>query len=131
MDTPTVISLTGGFLKFVGELVADLKREELAKIDIDLLDLKRSCLAERLADFKSQLETAVKREKSRVQQDVISRGLGGSTVLNSTLRAVERDASDELDKAAREYNRAIEEIALLERKVKERARPWWKRLGRR
>lgn len=130
MDTSTVISLTGSFLKFVGESVADLKREELAKIDVDLLNLKRSQLAEKLADFNTQLKKAVTQEKAQAQEDLISRGLASSSVLDSTLRGIERDASNELDKATREYNRAIEEIALLERKVKEQARPWWKKILR-
>jgi len=128
METSTVIALTGGFFKFVGEVVADLKRQELATIDADLLNLKRTQLAEKLEDFKSDLDAAVKREKGRAEQDLISRGLANSSIRQSALWAIERDASNELARASREYNRAIEEIALLERKVKEQARPWWKKL---
>jgi hypothetical protein len=43
-----MISLTGGFFKFVGEVIADLKRQELATIDVDLLNLKKTQLAENL-----------------------------------------------------------------------------------
>jgi len=113
METSTVIALTGGFFKFVGEVVADLKRQELATIDADLLNLKRTQLAEKLEDFKSDLDAAVKREKGRAEQDLISRGLANSSIRQSALWAIERDASNELARASREYNRAIEEIALL------------------
>lgn len=128
MDTTTLISLTGSFLQTVGEVLADLKRQEIVRLDVDLLNLKRSQLAEKLHDFKSELDSAVKQEKARAEQDLISRGLANSTVRQSTLRAVEQDASSELDKATREYNRAIEEISLLEQKLKTQARPWWKKL---
>ncbi len=116
----------GGFLKSVGEILADLKRQDISNIDLELLRLKRTQLAEKLDDFKSQLEAAVKHEKARSDQDLISRGLGNTTVGPSFHRAIEKDASTELYRATREYNRAIEEIALLERKVTELARPWWK-----
>lgn len=130
MDTPTLIALTGGFFKSVGEVLADLKRQELATIDADLLKLKRTQLDEKLEDFKSDLEAAAKVEKGRAEQDLISRRLANSSIRQSTLRAIEHDASKELERALREYNRAIEEIALLERKVNEQARPWWKKLFR-
>jgi hypothetical protein len=130
MDTTTVIAITGSFLRSVGEIIADVKRQDLASINLDLLRLKRTQLAEKLDDFKSQLVAAVKQQKGRVEQDLISRGLGNTTVRGSMLRAVERDASTEVDRATREYNRAIEEIALLERKVTEQSRRWWRTLLR-
>jgi hypothetical protein len=130
MDTTTLISLTGNFLKTLGEVVADLKRKELARIDLALLNLTRTQLSEKLSDFTAGLEAAVKHEKAVAQQDLVSRGLANSTVRDSRLRAIEQDASTELEKATREYNRAIEEIALLEQQVNENARPWWKRLVR-
>jgi hypothetical protein len=110
-------SLTGEFQRFVGETLAELRRQDVASIDGDLLNLKRSHLAEKLKDFKRELEVAVKREKGRAEQDLISRGLANTTIRPSLLRGIESDASNESDKATREYNRAIEEIALLERKV--------------
>lgn len=130
MDTTTLISLTGTFLQTVGEVVADLTRRDLATINVDLLNLERTELAEKLDDFKSQLDAAVNEQKARAEQDLISRGLANTTVRQSTLRGIEKDASIELERATREYNRAIEKIALLERKVTEQARPWWKRLFR-
>jgi hypothetical protein len=131
MDITTIISLTGCFLQTVGEVLADLKRQDIARLDVDLLNLKRSQLAEKLDDFKSELDSAVNQEKSRAERDLISRGLATSTVRQSTLQAIENDASRELDTAAREYNRAVEEIALLEQKVLAQARPWWKKFLRR
>lgn len=130
METATVTSVSGKFFMFVGEVVADLKRQELAKVDADHLRLKRQVLAEELEDFKSKLASAVTTEKGRAEQDLISRGLGNTTVRQSMLRAIERDAADQLEKAHREYNRAIEEIALMERRVQEQAVPGWKRLLR-
>jgi hypothetical protein len=48
------------------------------------------------------------------------------------LRTIDQDSTNELNNATREYNRAIEEIALLERQVREQATPFWTRfLGRR
>jgi hypothetical protein len=128
MNITTVISLTGSFIQSVGEIIADLKRRDLASIDLDLLRLKRMQLSEKLDDFKLQLDAAVKHEKARTEQDLISQGLGNTSVRVSMLRAVENDASAELNRSIREYNRAIEEIALLERKVTELSRPWWRRL---
>ncbi|HEV3384204.1 MAG TPA: hypothetical protein VG097_05280, partial [Gemmata sp.] len=80
MEISTVISTTGGFVKFAGEVIADLKRQELARIDIELLNLKKTVLMEKFEEFKSELVTAVNQEKGRTEQDLISRGLSNSTV---------------------------------------------------
>lgn len=130
MDTPSIISVVGNFLKFVGEVVADLKRQDHARLDLELLRLKRQMLAERLEEFNSNLEVAIQREKACAEQSLISRGLGNSTVRESSLRAIVRDAAAQSEKAHREYNRAIEEIALLERKIQEQMVPGWKKLLR-
>jgi hypothetical protein len=131
MDTSTVISLTGSFLKFIGEALAEVKRQDLATLDADLLKLKRELLSEKLEEFKVSLDAAAKREKGKAEQDLISRRLGNSTVRESTLRAIEHDVATELEKASREYNRAIEEIGLLERRLEVQNRPrWWKKLLR-
>ncbi len=131
MDTSTVIAASGSFLKFVGEALADVNRQDLANIDADLLRLKRTVLAEKLEEFKSRLDIAAKQEKAKTEQDLISRGLANSTVRQSSLRAIENDAATELERATREYNRAIEEIALIERKLEVQNRPaWWKKVLR-
>jgi hypothetical protein len=131
METSTVISLTGGFLKLVGEVLADVKRQELATLDADLLNLKRQLLSEKLEEFKVSLDAGVKTEKGNADQDLISRGLGNTTVRESTHRAIEHDAATELERASREYNRAIEEIALMERTLAVQNRPpWWRKLLR-
>jgi hypothetical protein len=129
MDTSTIISLTGGFLKFVGETLADVKRQDLANVDAELLKLKRRVLAENLEEFKSNLNAAANQEKAKAEQDLISRGFANSTVRQSSLRAIENDAAKEVERATREYNRAIEEIALIERKLEVQKRPpWWKKV---
>lgn len=130
MEISTVISTTVSFVKFAGEVIADLKRQELARIDADLLGLKRTVLTEKLEEFKSNLAVAVKQEKARAEQGLISRGLSNSTVRDSTLRAIDQDASNEVTRASREYNRTMEEIALLERKVNEQAQSWWRKVLR-
>lgn len=131
MDTSILISITGRFFQSVGEIVAELKRQELAKLDADLLTLKRQLLAEKHEEFESDLEDAVRIEKARTEQDLISRGLGNTTIRQSSLRAIENDAARELNQALREYNRALEEIALMERNMREQAESGWKKLLRR
>jgi len=132
MDTSTIISfisLTGNFLKFVGETLADVKRQDLANVDAELLKLKRRVLAENLEEFKSNLNAAANQEKAKAEQDLISRGLASSSVRQSSLRAIENDAAKEVERATREYNRGIEEIALIERKLEVQNRPpWWKKV---
>ena len=129
MDTSTIISLTGDFLKFVGETLADVKRQDLANVDAELLKLKRRVLAENLEEFKSNLNAAANQEKAKAEQDLISRGFANSTVRQSSLRAIENDAAKEVERATRKYNRAIEEIALIERKLEVQKRPpWWKKV---
>jgi hypothetical protein len=130
MGISTVISLTAGFMKYAGEIIADLKRQELARIDIEMLNLKRTQLSERLEEFNSESEIAIKKKKAQEEQSLISRGLFNSTVRDSTLRAIENDANNEVAKATREYNRTMEEIALMERKITEKAQPWWKKVFR-
>ena len=53
MDTSTLVTLSGSFFKSVGEILADLKRQDIARIDVDLLHLKRTVLSEQLEDFKT------------------------------------------------------------------------------
>ncbi len=131
MNASSVITLTGGFLKFVGEALSDVKRQDLANVDVELLQLKRMVLAEKLEEFKSNLDAAARHEKAKAEQDLISRGLANSTVRQSSLRAIENDAATELDRATREYSRAIEEIALIERKLEvQNGPPWWKKVLR-
>jgi hypothetical protein len=131
METAAIIKITGGFLQFVGELLADLKRQDIARIDADLLRLKRTQLREKLEDFKRDLSEATHKEKAAAQQDIISRGLSNTTIRDSKLRSIEQDASTELERAMREYNRAIEEIALTEQRLQTGARRWWTRIFRR
>lgn len=69
MDTSTVITLTGTFLKAVGQVVSDLKRSCNA---VELLDLKRKYLDELLEDFEARLGAAVKQEKARSRHSAYS-----------------------------------------------------------
>lgn len=80
--------------------------------------------------FEVKLIIAADKEKKEAYANLVSRGLAGSSLNESMLGAIERDASNELNQAMREYNRAMEEIALLERKVLEQMNTWWQRLFR-
>lgn len=129
MDTSAIIATTSNFMKFVGEELANVKRRDLANVDSELLRLKRRTLSEKLEDFKSKLEDATRKEKAAVEADLVRRRLASSTVLYSQFGAIERDAATELERGTREYNRAIEEIALVESKVEiQNRRPWWKKV---
>lgn len=74
------------------------------------------------------MSVAVEQARGRSAQDHISRGLYNTTVLTSSLRQIQTDADEQMTKATREYNRAIEEIALKEREVNERASSVFNRL---
>jgi hypothetical protein len=128
MEVTTVLSITGPFMRFVGETLAEAKSQRLDQVTLEMLRLKRVMMAERLEECQTNVERFVKVETGRVLQDHISRGLGNSTVLTTTARSVVRDADEQLIKATREYNRAIEELALLERQVRERPSTFWRRL---
>jgi len=118
-------------MKFVGEQLADVKRRDFANVDGQILRLKRQVLAERLEDFKSALDTAAKQAKANIENDLIRRNLANSTIRDSYFRTVDRDAASELERGTREFNRALEEIALIESKVEIQNRPpWWKKLFR-
>ena len=88
MEPTTVLSLTGTFLKLVGDTLDAVKRQELADVDAAWLRLKREQLSEKLDEYKADLDAAVKRDKAKVQQEHVSRGLGGSTVLQSAFRVI-------------------------------------------
>jgi hypothetical protein len=130
MDIATITQIVGGFQKFVGETLAELKRAEFATIDLDLLRLNRDKLRERLEDMEKDLAAAVKVEKSNKAAELAERGLSNSNVLPAFVMGIERDANDQLAIARREYNRAVEEIALMERRIVESRVPCWKRAVR-
>jgi hypothetical protein len=128
MSLSTVIAITSPIMKLAGEVVADLKRQESSKIDLAQLDLQRTVLTERFEDCKEELQRFVAQDKARAEQDLITRGLGNTTVLDSKRSAIDREAANELSKATREVNRALELIALLERQAKERAASLFKKI---
>ncbi len=125
MDTSTIFSLTGTYITLVEDVLVGLKRQALADVDADWLRLKRQQLREKLEEYKADLEAAVKREKAKAQQDHVSLGLGNSIGLQSAFTVLKQDAATQMGKASREYNRAIEEIALMERKLEIQKREGW------
>lgn len=130
MDIATITKIVGGFAKYSTDTLAELKRAEFATIDLDLLRLKRESLFDKLQDLERSLGEAVDLEKKNKQAELASRGLGGSTMFSSFSMGIERDANDQLNVARREYGRAIEEIALMERRIVEGRVPVWKRFWR-
>src|SRR5262249_9035935 len=105
-------------------------KRDLADIDAELLNLKKRELAEKLAETLVELEASVTKKKGAAVQDLINRGLGNTTVKESVLRAIDQDAVRDREKAIREYGRATEEIALLERKLYVQSQTWWRKLLR-
>jgi hypothetical protein len=124
------LAILSKFITFVGDTLADLKRREVADIDLELLGLKRRALAEKLAEAETELQAEVTRKQGAALQDLITRGLANSTVKDSVFRGIERDASSDLEKMAREHGRATEEIALLERKLRVESQAQWRRFLR-
>ncbi len=124
MESATGIALTGGFIKFVGETLAELKSQTLGNLDIDLLRLKKAVLEEKLTDYIANAQIETQHEKARVEQDMIDRGLSGSTVRLNMLQSVDSKWSARIQDASRDYARAIEELAILERRVKDQGWPW-------
>jgi signal transduction histidine kinase len=90
MSLPALIAVTGPFLKFVGEVLVDVKRQRLADIDLEQLRLRRTILSERFEECRNRLHREMERAKGHTHQDLISRGLANSTVLDSNLRSIER-----------------------------------------
>jgi hypothetical protein len=99
-------SLTVPFYKSVAQVLDELKRQEAARIDIELLNVKRKTLAEKRDELLAGAKAASQKDKAH-----------------------EKDWADQIEVCMREYNRAIEEIATMERRLK-KSRPWWKRLLR-
>lgn len=130
MEPAIANQLVGVFVKFVGETLHELKSKPLTEIDLDLLRLKHDVLKERLAGLESQVEEAVKIQKGNAIGDLSNRGLLNSSMKESTLLAIDRDANQQLDNARREHNRAIEEIALMERRIREQMTPCYVRVWR-
>lgn len=122
--------LVGAFVKFKGETVAELKSRPIADVDLELLRLRRIELKERIELLEVEVAAAVKTQKCNVDADLASRGLLNSTIKPSMHLAVDHDANKQLDNARREHNRALEEIAIMERRIREGMTPSWKRLWR-
>jgi hypothetical protein len=75
MNLSTVVTVTGPFVKFIGDALAEVKRQRLADIDLDVLRLHRTNWAEKLEECKEMLQRSIIEEKGRAKQDLISRGL--------------------------------------------------------
>jgi hypothetical protein len=123
MDADTWIEVAAPFYTAVGEVVKELTRRNIADIDLELLKLKREELTDRLNETRTKVAKAADLEKKNAVADLSSRGLGGSSLKESTIGGVDSRSAEVLDKMHREYNRAIEKIALMERKVS--SRRWW------
>jgi hypothetical protein len=128
VESSGILGMASKFVSISGEMLADLKRREIATIDADLLRLKREQMAEALEQLRADVGKAAEQKKAEIKQDFVHRGLANSTVLDSMIQRVEQDAAAELDKASREYSRNLEEIALMERKIAVQNKPSWRKL---
>lgn len=124
----TAVPVIEAFMKFSGGIVADLKRRNIAELDIELMGLRRTELDEELDNAKRQLERAVIQQKAITEQDLISRGLSNTTLRQSMLLAIDRDAVEQIETLMREYNRTMEQIALTECKIAQHGSSWWARV---
>lgn len=122
MEPSVAAELTGAFVKHIGATLADLKSADLSDIEVEIFDHKRGILSEKLTDLESRRQDRVVLEKRNKLADLSSRGLANSSMVDSFNRAIENDANTLLADARREYNRAIEEIAILERRALDRNR---------
>ena len=66
-----------------------------------------------LAISQHDKREGLQQAKAKAEQDLISRRLANTTVRQSSLRAIENDTATELEKATREYNRAIADESTL------------------
>lgn len=130
MDIATITKIVGGFAKYTTDTLAELKRAEFATIDLDLLMLKRESLFDKLQDLERDLGDAVDVEKKNKRAELAASHLSNSNVFPAFSMGIERDVNDQLNVARREYGRAIEEIALMERRIVEGRVPALKRFWR-
>jgi hypothetical protein len=125
MDADSWLTIVAPFYKVAGEAVEELTRRSIAEIDSELLRLKREELTDRLEEAQTAVARAADLDKKNKIADLASRGLLGSSMKESSQNGVDARSADVLEKMHREYNRAIERIALLEKKVNARNRwPW-------
>lgn len=130
MDIPTITKIVGGFAKFTTDTLVELKRAEFATIDLDILRLKRESLFDRLQDLERDVGEAIDVEKKNKRAELAGQGLSGSNVFPAFSMAIERDGNEQLNVARREYGRAVEEIAVMERRIIEGRVPALKQLWR-
>jgi hypothetical protein len=117
-------------LQLIGEQLAEIKRLAISEIDTDILRLKRTVLEEKLAQFNQQMLLNSQKDKSNKLQELNSRRLGNSSLVSSAIHALENAYNSQLLVATTGYNRAIEEIALLERKIAENNMNCFRRIQR-
>jgi hypothetical protein len=109
----------------IGEVVEEFSRKSIAEIDVNSLRLEREKLAEKLEDAKAAIVKAADLEKKNKVADLAQRGLLSSSMKESSSNGVDTRSADVLDKMHREFNRAIEKLALLEQKINVRNSRWW------
>jgi hypothetical protein len=117
MDAFKWLEVVAPFYAAVGESIEELTRRSPADIDPDLLRLKREEIADKFEDAKSGLAKAADLAKKNAVADLASRGLLGSSLKELSQKSIDSKATEELGKMQREYNRAMERLAVLERNV--------------
>ena len=127
MDAGEWVSIVAPFYTAIGQVLEEFSRQTIAEIDIALLRLEREKLTEKLEDTRTAIVKAADLEKKNKIADLASRGLLGSSIRESSSNGVDTRSADVLEKMHREYNRAIEKLALLEQKVNVRNNQWWRK----
>jgi hypothetical protein len=131
VDASAIVSIGTAFQTAVGGILSDLKRQEIAKIDIELLELKRKDLLHRYETFQRETLFAAEKEKLRVDGDLRARGLFNSSIRDGEHEAINQAAISQRAMADHEYHHALAEISLQERRIKELSKSWWMRLKQR
>jgi hypothetical protein len=127
MEPLVLAKLTAGFVEGAGKVLAEIQKEDLAFLQLKKISIAMDRLKERYEDFKGKLDDAVLQLKSEKRQDLINRGMSNTSVADSFISAIDRDAGKELVEATREFNRTREELALREQEIRIRNRSVWTR----
>lgn len=123
-------ALASGFVKTAVDTVSEIERQELAKLDVDLLNVQRQSLDRAYKQFKDDIERKCVEELADKKQDLISRNLGNTSLVDSELKSIKETKDRELERATTEYKSSINICDLKELKLKEQSRPWWVRFWR-
>jgi hypothetical protein len=111
-------SVTAEISKVTKEILDELSSKALGKIKLERIRLKRRELLDKLQHFKEDLAKKVTQAKAKVDQDYMSRGFYNSSLHTGDVKEIEIQAVTETRTADQEYQRALDELKLVEDEVK-------------